>query len=85
MAQATGRDVPRFVFHGHQHSELLPHVLEIEGCAPTSVRARSEGNAAARGASGRTPQQRQADALIACEGLKPFGQTSVQFMIVRQR
>ena len=33
MAQATGRDVPRFVFHVHQHSELLPHLLELEGCS----------------------------------------------------
>lgn len=33
MAQAAGRDVPRFVFHVHQHSELLPHVLELEGCS----------------------------------------------------
>lgn len=33
MAQATGRDVPRFVFHVQQHSELLPHLLELEGCS----------------------------------------------------
>jgi len=32
MAQATGRDVPRFVFHVHKNSELLPHLLELEGC-----------------------------------------------------
>lgn len=36
MAQATGRDVPRFVFHVQRHSELLPHLLELErSCVPT--------------------------------------------------
>lgn len=33
MAQATGRDVPRFIFHVQTHSELLPHLLELEGCS----------------------------------------------------
>lgn len=39
MAQATGRDVPRFIFHVQRNAELLPHLVELErGCA----RAKSE-------------------------------------------
>ncbi len=30
MAQSTSRDVPRFIFHVHNHSELLPHLEELE-------------------------------------------------------
>jgi len=29
MAQTTERDVPRFIFHVHGHSELLPHLEEL--------------------------------------------------------
>lgn len=29
MAQTTGRDVPRFIFHVHKNSELLPHLMEL--------------------------------------------------------
>jgi len=29
MAQTTDRDVPRFIFHVHGHSELLPHLEEM--------------------------------------------------------
>lgn len=33
MAQSTGKDVPRYIFHVHKHSELLPHLMELErGC-----------------------------------------------------
>lgn len=33
MAQSTERDVPRFIFHVQKHSELLPHLVELErGC-----------------------------------------------------
>jgi hypothetical protein len=33
MAQSTGRDVPRYIFHVQKHSELLPHLVELErGC-----------------------------------------------------
>jgi hypothetical protein len=30
MAQATGHDVPRFIFHVQRDSELLPHLVELE-------------------------------------------------------
>jgi len=30
MSQATDRDVPRFIFHVQKHSELLPHLVELE-------------------------------------------------------
>jgi hypothetical protein len=30
MAQATDRDVPRFIFHVQRNSELLPHLVELE-------------------------------------------------------
>lgn len=30
MAQATARDVPRFIFHVQKNSELLPHLMELE-------------------------------------------------------
>ena len=30
MAQATGRDVPRFIFHVQRDSELLPHLVELQ-------------------------------------------------------
>ncbi|MCC7180274.1 MAG: hypothetical protein IT177_17985 [Acidobacteria bacterium] len=30
MAQSTERDVPRFIFHVQRHSELLPHLVELE-------------------------------------------------------
>lgn len=37
MAQVTGQDVPRFIFHVQKHSELLPHLLELErGCTRAS-------------------------------------------------
>lgn len=29
MAQTTGRDVPRFIFHVQKNSELLPHLMEL--------------------------------------------------------
>jgi len=29
MAQTTGRDVPRFIFHIQKNSELLPHLMEL--------------------------------------------------------
>ncbi|MAT65598.1 MAG: hypothetical protein CMN57_08130 [Gammaproteobacteria bacterium] len=33
MAQSTQRDVPRYIFHVQKHSELLPHLVELErGC-----------------------------------------------------
>ncbi|BAZ93662.1 guanosine polyphosphate pyrophosphohydrolases/synthetases [Thiohalobacter thiocyanaticus] len=33
MAQSTQRDVPRYIFHVQKHSELLPHLMELErGC-----------------------------------------------------
>jgi len=33
MAQSTERDVPRYIFHVQKHSELLPHLVELErGC-----------------------------------------------------
>lgn len=30
MAQATGRDEPRFIFHVQRDSELLPHLVELQ-------------------------------------------------------
>ena len=30
MAQTTGHDVPRFIFHVLRNSELLPHLIELE-------------------------------------------------------
>lgn len=30
MAQSTERNVPRFIFHVQAHSELLPHLVEME-------------------------------------------------------
>ncbi|MFP5505349.1 MAG: hypothetical protein ACLGH6_04065 [Gammaproteobacteria bacterium] len=30
MAQSVDRDVPRFIFHVQSHSELLPHLVELE-------------------------------------------------------
>lgn len=34
MAQTTGRDVPRFIFHVQKNAELLTHLVELErGCA----------------------------------------------------
>lgn len=34
MAQSTVRDVPRYIFHVQKHSELLPHLVELErGCS----------------------------------------------------
>lgn len=30
MAQTTQHDVPRFIFHIHRNSELLPHLVELE-------------------------------------------------------
>lgn len=30
MAQSTEQDVPRFIFHVQKHSELLPHLIELE-------------------------------------------------------
>jgi hypothetical protein len=34
MAQTTGQDVPRFIFHVQKNAELLPHLVELErGCA----------------------------------------------------
>jgi hypothetical protein len=33
MAQSTERDVPRYIFHVQKHSELLPHLVELQrGC-----------------------------------------------------
>lgn len=33
MAQSTARNVPRYIFHVQRHSELLPHLMELErGC-----------------------------------------------------
>ncbi len=29
MAQSTGRDVPRYIFHVQKNSELLPHLVEL--------------------------------------------------------
>ena len=29
MAQTTGRDVPRFIFHVQKNAELLPHLMEL--------------------------------------------------------
>lgn len=29
MARATGRDVPRYIFHVHAHSELVPRLVEL--------------------------------------------------------
>lgn len=34
MAQTTGHDVPRFIFHVQKNAELIPHLVELErGCA----------------------------------------------------
>lgn len=30
MARATGRDVPRYIFHVQSHSELIPQLVELE-------------------------------------------------------
>jgi hypothetical protein len=30
MARATGRDVPRYIFHVQAHSELIPRLIELE-------------------------------------------------------
>ncbi|OIQ85167.1 hypothetical protein GALL_329980 [mine drainage metagenome] len=30
MAQSTVRDVPRYIFHVQKHSELLPHLVELQ-------------------------------------------------------
>ena len=30
MAQSTDRDLPRYIFHVQKHSELLPHLVELE-------------------------------------------------------
>lgn len=30
MARATGRDVPRYIFHVQAHSELIPRLVELE-------------------------------------------------------
>ncbi|MDA8128791.1 MAG: hypothetical protein M0Z73_08875 [Betaproteobacteria bacterium] len=30
MAQTTGQDVPRFIFHVQRNAEILPHLLELE-------------------------------------------------------
>lgn len=30
MTQSTEQDVPRFIFHVQKHSELLPHLIELE-------------------------------------------------------
>jgi hypothetical protein len=30
MARATGRDVPRYIFHVQPHSELIPQLVELE-------------------------------------------------------
>lgn len=30
MAQSTERKVPRYIFHVHAHSELLPHLVELD-------------------------------------------------------
>jgi hypothetical protein len=32
MAETAERQVPRFIFHVQKHSELLPHLLELERC-----------------------------------------------------
>lgn len=32
MAEATERQVPRFIFHVQKHSELLPHLIELGRC-----------------------------------------------------
>jgi hypothetical protein len=32
MAETSGRQVPRFIFHVQKHSELLPHLVELERC-----------------------------------------------------
>lgn len=29
MARATGRDIPRYIFHVHAHSELVPRLIEL--------------------------------------------------------
>jgi hypothetical protein len=29
MARTTGRDVPRYIFHVHAHSELVPRLVEL--------------------------------------------------------
>jgi hypothetical protein len=36
MARATGRDVPRFIFHVQAHSELIPRLLELARTYPTT-------------------------------------------------
>jgi hypothetical protein len=30
MARATGRDIPRYIFHVHAHSDLIPRLVELE-------------------------------------------------------
>ena len=32
MAESVERQVPRFIFHVQKHSELLPHLVELERC-----------------------------------------------------
>ncbi len=32
MAETSERQVPRFIFHVQKHSELLPHLVELERC-----------------------------------------------------
>jgi hypothetical protein len=39
MAQNTGQDVPRFIFHVQKNSELLPHLVELER---TGMRAQQD-------------------------------------------
>ena len=34
MAQTTERDVPRFIFHVQEHSDLLPHLVRVAGAWP---------------------------------------------------
>jgi hypothetical protein len=39
MAQSTAQDVPRFIFHVHGNSELLPHLIELERSCTTAHHA----------------------------------------------
>jgi len=32
MAEASERQAPRFIFHVQKHSELLPHLVELDRC-----------------------------------------------------
>jgi len=44
MAQTTGHDVPRYIFHVQRHSELLPHLEELLRARPVDADERPARN-----------------------------------------